>query len=269
MGKKDITTADLLALVQHLKAENFSGREVICREHKEADRMIFIKSGFCKTVRSFPNSAEFNRHRPFYFPGKDAPRKLPLSARNHRPQPKERRRRSKDDGTKYDISIGLTAVVDSVIGAVGGSQQDTGALNSEKTDKNGTFQGLGGPPRGLASSGVGTDGGHKGEPVENRKERLEDIMTPNMVVVGSLGSGSMYGLLDILSSDTETEPSGTYKNSLVADPVCQCYSLKRIALLRYCAKGIVHAFFCHYKSTLTACQNVYRSRGSGKRSSVI
>eukprot|EP00397_Hematodinium_sp_SG-2012_P013011 GEMP01013200.1.p1 GENE.GEMP01013200.1~~GEMP01013200.1.p1 ORF type:complete len:734 (+),score=147.64 GEMP01013200.1:389-2590(+) len=279
-NRSDVTERDLFALVQHFVAESYHGREVICRETREADRMVFIKNGFCKVVRSFVDP---RRTRHGYITPYDASRS---TAGTLSPVP------------QYTIDIGLTAVVDSFIeahsrecddeeenvravrkpvrgtGVFGVSRwhycqptllHGTSTTNGETPRESGrrvdhnarqrsrkqTNAGLLTSPKGNAQflsmqdkAGESTDAAGKGTEETKRRERLEDILTHDMVVVDNLRPGRTYGLLEILECTT-------FKNSLVADPTCQIYSIKKLALLRYAAKGIVHALFCHYKSDLT------------------
>eukprot|EP00929_Paragymnodinium_shiwhaense_P059353 TRINITY_DN29726_c0_g1_i1.p1 TRINITY_DN29726_c0_g1~~TRINITY_DN29726_c0_g1_i1.p1 ORF type:complete len:854 (+),score=205.07 TRINITY_DN29726_c0_g1_i1:145-2706(+) len=42
---------DLEAMAGHLREERYAGGQVICRQGEEVDRVIFVKSGFCKVMR--------------------------------------------------------------------------------------------------------------------------------------------------------------------------------------------------------------------------
>lgn len=239
---EDISEVDLRAMAGHLRLESHLGDHTILTQGTEVDRIIFVKSGFCKVIRqlhprykkAFDDFAEQGRPPPNPFADEeDVTSLLPKCGSPDA--------ESVDAALGLDLGLGGRQALRKLM-----SKYNQGEDNGVKRENSKSLT-TSTPRRG----GPGTSKGGAGDAValENAAAAVEVAgggggCAENMVVVDNLRAGMSFGVMEMIEGFA-------YQSSVVASPWAEVYVMTKYDLIRNTSKTILHKLFCDYKARLT------------------
>jgi len=279
-GVKEV---DLSAMAGFLAEEQFTGAQVVLKQGAELDKVIFVKSGFCKVLRALHPKYKEAFHvyadrgkpppNPFEPDGSDDAKGGDLKLQS-RPALEKLLRRYKN--VQEESPTGRHNTTTSVR-SLASEAQRPGALQPVTTPPPSVPRGENSPsarPRldsmALATHGGGTDlslalttpmGRTPGSASTVADREDADAVDANssqeVVVVDVLKQGRSFGIMEMMEGLT-------YQCSVVADPWCEVYVISKYDLVSNTSKIILHRLFCDYKTRLGDDRLMRRLQQKGK-----
>merc|ERR1719235_3028489 len=239
----EISDIDLRAMAGHLRVETHLGDHTILTQGTEVDRVIFIKSGFCKVVRqlhprykkAFDGFAEQGKPPPNPFADNEEEKQPRLVL----PKCFHVDAQTADEALALDLGLGARPALRKFVSQYDDFEEATrkpgrvrkGGAQTARIPDGSVRTATSSVQSDLEAAAVGnpTDGGAGAE---------------NMVVLDVLQAGMSYGFMELIEGFT-------YQSSVVANPWAEVYVMSKYDLIRNTSKLILHKFFCDYKVRLT------------------
>lgn len=224
---EDISEVDLRAMAGHLRHESHLGDHTILTQGNEVDRIIFVKSGFCKVIRqlhprfkkAFDANSEQGKPPPNPFADGEEPTPLLPKCGSF---PTE----GVDEALALDLGLGGRQALRKLMSTYNEGDDQ----RPECPQKTGASVGNTAAAENAAAAvaaAVGIGGSAE-----------------NMVVVDVLRPGMSFGVMEMIEGFA-------YQSSVVANPCAEVYVVTKYDLIRNVSKKILHKLFCDYKMRLT------------------
>ncbi|CAJ1402630.1 unnamed protein product [Effrenium voratum] len=223
---EDMKAVDLQAMAGSLTEDGYIGEHKILEQGQEVDRVIFVKSGFCKVVRqlhpkfteTFCRYANYGEPMPNpYAQGEDDG--LRVGEKGVWP-----RRRApgdpKADGKASGAAEGQAKELRKLLRLV----QD-----EEREEKR---------PQRTDTTSSSTAASHES------CDRLT-------VVVDIISKGSSVGVMELMEGLT-------YQCTVISSPLAEIYSISKFDFIRNVSRPITHRLFCNYKARVSDKQLIMR-----------
>mmetsp|Transcript_72450 Transcript_72450/g.172692 ORF Transcript_72450/g.172692 Transcript_72450/m.172692 type:complete len:665 (+) Transcript_72450:98-2092(+) len=210
---------DLSAMANYLRLETYGGENVVAEQGADADRIIFVKSGFCKVLRQL--HPRYHGHLKSVA-GKCLPPVNPFTV------PKSARSSS-------DAEEALAA--NRIHASLGGPTALRKLLQQHHAEDIGTgFS----PPTPSAPSSARAP--KKKKLGLSSQSAAEMAINEGVVSAGTLQAGQSFGVRELF----EGIP---YQCTLVADPCVSVYTISKYDLIRCTSRSILHKLFVDYSET--------------------
>lgn len=234
---EDISEVDLRAMAGHLRLESHIGDHTILKQGSEVDRVIFVKSGFCKVIRQlhprfkkqFDDYAERGSPPPNPFADDEEEPSSPLLPKCGGAEPPE----SVEEALALHLGLGSRQALhklmskyheDDTKSRAKSTASTSSALTARvRTDTITSSASSGGAAAAVASGGSPSD---------------------NTVVLGILHAGMSFGVMEMMEGFA-------YQSSVVANPWAEVYVMTKYDLIRNTSKTILHKLFNDYKARLS------------------
>lgn len=230
---ENIPEVELKALAVCMKEEHFLGRQQILTQGRDVDRVIFVKSGFCKVVRKL-----HSRFRAGLCAHSDQGER---SAANPFAPSAEELIAARSDGAPYVMKgrnelRKLLEVYN--VPEVFSEDEDASPSSPHRSIFLGEFHSAPAPsPRSRSKTVVETP--------------MNELTALDSVVVNVLHQGRCYGVMEML----EGLP---YQCTVLPDPWAHVYIVSKWDLMRNTSKSILHRLFCDYKLPVSDDRLVHR-----------
>lgn len=262
-GLAGLDEADLRTMATHLKEESHMGEQVILRQGAEVDRVVLVKSGFCRVVREL-----HPRLRPMFnqYSEKDGPPPNPLALDQ---EPEHEKPRGRKPSGSISAGPSFTSSRPSLRGSSVDSWDPNGASKNETFRQRlakllpsghgggGIGTDAGGPDGGQRGNGGSPTSGSAAAAARSRQEAkaggcpIGSGSGGDIVHVDQLGAGRSFGTMEMF----EGLP---YQCSLVASPWAVVYVISKYDLIRNTPKTILHRLFTDYQVRLSDDRLVQR-----------
>jgi len=202
--------SDLAAMAGHMRQERYSGEEVVVAQGAEADKIFFVKSGFCRVLRQL--------HPRYHGHLKTVAKCLPVAT----PFAAERAKAmvSDEDGEARRIHDSL-----------GGPVALQKLLEQHPIDVVGTLASPSSP-----SSPSRPKRSPRPRPRPFSKPAAELAITEGVITAATLQPGQSFGVMELF----EGTP---YQCTLLADPCVEVYTITKYDLIRSTSRTILHRLF--------------------------
>jgi len=200
--------SDLAAMAAHMRQERYSGEEVVVAQGAEADKIFFVKSGFCRVLRQL--------HPRYHGHLKNVAAKcLPPANPFTTPVKTNEVIVSPEDGEARRIhdSLGGPAALQRLL---------------ERHHAVGTPVSPSSPSKQKRSP--------RPQPRPFSKPAAELAMTEGVVPAATLQPGQSFGFMELF----EGTP---YQCTLLADPCVEVYTISKYDLIRSTSRAILHKLF--------------------------
>jgi len=242
---EDMSSVNLQAMAGKLKEDSYIGEHEILRQGEEVDRVIFVKSGFCKLVRQLhPKCTEMfcryaNYAEPMPNPYAEGDEGLRVGQKGVWPD--QHRRINKAVKSENVASTPSTSGIrlqshqelKKVLRLVAADEGDETSLVQSAEKR---------PPRTDTTSSSSAE-------VPPQQERSHDQTLK--VVVDTISKGSSVGVMELMEGRT-------YQCTVISAPLAEIYSISYLDFIRSVDKAITHRLFCNYKARLSDSQLIGR-----------
>ncbi|CAK9070848.1 unnamed protein product [Durusdinium trenchii] len=236
---EDMREVDLQAMASSLTEDTYIGEHEIIRQGSEVERIIFVKSGFCKIVREIhPKFTKVfcryaNYAEPMPNPYAEGEEGLRVGEKGVWPRPKPQK---------------PTPV----------AEPKTGCQMARKTLKLESHQML----KNMLRLVQGDEASHQMSLLKTMEKRTRTEILSNdeappekgrslRVVVDVISKGSSVGVMELMEGLT-------YQCSVICSPLAEIYSISRFDFIRNGPRPITHRLFCNYKARLSDKQLIFR-----------
>jgi len=255
--------ADLQAMCNCIVEEQYIGRRKIMQQGAEVDKVIFVKSGFCKVVRklepkfksTFQHYADWSEPMPNPFAdGEEGLLRVGQKGvwPDRRLQNKVANKKEKGQVSKSSADeLGLQF-----------RQQLKKLLKRHEYTEDDTEQQGGSPPtspKSLLSRGTSrrldrnaTSGTSMSGSVLSRWDQdqyaqggQDEEDGEDTVVIDVLSAGSSIGVMELMDGVM------SYQFSVIPSPWCDVYVISKFDFVRTVSKAIIHRLFCECKARLS------------------
>ncbi|CAE7587111.1 PANK2 [Symbiodinium natans] len=239
---EDMSYVDLQAMAGNLTEKSYVGEHEILQQGAEVDRVIFVKSGFCKLVRQLhPKYTEmFCRYahygEPMPNPFAEGEGGLRVGQKGVWPdQHRTKRKSTKTEDVSANSSFSIKSLaghqmLKKVLPLM--ATEETGEASSPSAEKR--------PGR--------TDTTSSSSAEAPKEERAPDQGL--QVVVDIISKGSSVGVMELMEGLT-------YQCTVISAPLAEIYSISKFDFIRT-HKTITHRLFCNYKARLSDSQLIWR-----------
>lgn len=241
----DMRYVDLQALAGSLTEDFYIGEHEIIRQGTEVERIIFVKSGFCKIVRElhpkytkvFCRYANYAEPMPNpYAEGEGGLRvgEKGVWPRPQQPKPAAAARvaaqnastpREGETEKKSTLKLESHQMLKKMLRLVQGEHEE-GHVRERRTR---------------------TDTNSSSSAEETSQEKTRSLK----VVVDIISKGSSVGVMELMEGLT-------YQCTVVCSPLAEIYSISRYDFIRNGPRPITHRLFCNYKARLSDKQLIWR-----------
>lgn len=251
---EDVSEVDMRAMAGHLRLESHIGDHTILTQGDEVDRVIFVKSGFCKVIRqlhprfkkTFDDYAERGLPPPNPFADDTeelSTTVLPKCGNMDSPE-------GVDEALALDLGLGSRQALRKLMSKY--NELDDAGIRRTK---------LQGASPGSCSSRSPAHSRNMAASSNCGALSSENLLagaivgggssTDNMVMLDILRAGTSFGVMEMMEGLA-------YQSSVVANPWAQVYVMTKYDLIRNTSKTILHKLFCDYKEHLPDDRLVHR-----------
>eukprot|EP00439_Symbiodinium_sp_Y106_P039263 s1212_g4.t2 len=245
---EDMSYVDLQAMAGNLTEKSYVGEHEILQQGAEVDRVIFVKSGFCKLVRQLhPKCTEmFCRYAhygdPMPNPFAASEEGLRVGQKGVWPDQHQRKRRPK----KSEDSSANAEAPFSIKSLAGHQMLKKVMPLVEKTEEAEETS-----PAGEKRPRFRTDtNSSSSAEAPSPQDRGPAAGQSLQVVVDIISKGSSVGVMELMEGLT-------YQCTVISAPLAEIYSISKFDFIR-AHKTITHRLFCNYKARLSDSQLIWR-----------
>lgn len=239
---EDAPETDLRAMAGHMRLESHIGNHTILEQGSEVDRVIFLKSGFCKVVRQL--HPRFKKAFDDYAErGLPPPNPFAADPTNEGPSGELFKQCCDAEGNAGGDNVGEALGLDLGLGGrqalrkLMGKYNDCDDAGSKKSQTSCSLRRMA-RGKSIVSGGIAlTDASASVAAAAGEND-------DNLVIVDLLHAGMSFGVMEMMEGFV-------FQSSVIANPWAEVYVMTKYDLIRNTAKTILHKFFCDYKARLS------------------
>eukprot|EP00435_Cladocopium_sp_Y103_P074127 s24_g46.t3 len=240
----DMRYVDLQAMAGSLTEDFYIGEHEIIRQGTEVERIIFVKSGFCKILRELhPKYTKVfcryaNYAEPMPNPYAEGEGGLRVGEKGVWPRPQQPK---------------PTAAARVAANAAAPHEGETEKKSTLKLESHQMLKKMLRLVQGEHEEGhvrerrTRTDTNSSSSAEETSQEKSRSLK----VVVDIISKGSSVGVMELMEGLT-------YQCTVVCSPLAEIYSISRYDFIRNGPRPITHRLFCNYKARLSDKQLIWR-----------
>lgn len=245
----DMRYVDLQAMAGSLTEDNYIGEHEIIRQGSEVERIIFVKSGFCKIVRElhpkytkvFCRYANYAEPMPNPYDEGEGGLRVGEKGVWPRPQQPKATAAARVAAPNGKGGVATPSEVDN------SEKKSTLKLESHQMLKKMLKSVQGENYEGISARRTRADTSSSSCAEETSQEKSRSLK----VVVDIISKGSSVGVMELMEGLT-------YQCTVVCSPLAEIYSISRYDFIRNGPRPITHRLFCNYKARLSDKQLIWR-----------